>query len=411
MKKSIVQITSLVLFGIFSAIFLVGCNTKCTKTLTYVKQVPIYRALGEIRASFAIKEPTALLNPGKIHVKGNLLFIVDQRKGVHVVNNADPANPAFIKFIQAAECIDVSTYQNMMIVNQGPDLVTLNIQDINNIQFVGRQNNVMNTDLIKQDSFVVDYQEKEVVEVVEDANCGSGGGFGMREDVVFSPQVGGNSSGVSGSMARFSVIGDFLYVVDNNAIISFGLKNQQSPKMLQSQQLGNNMETIFGFSDKIFIGSATGMFIMEANNGNPRFLSSFNHARGCDPVVVRGNQAFVTLRGNGACGEAEDELHVVDITNLLQPSLQHSFPMNEPYGLGIDDQVLAVCDGSAGLRLFDGQKIPNLLLNEFAPIKEGKTYDVIMLGSHLILTSDIGIFQYDISSPQQPLKLSALFAK
>lgn len=413
MKKSYRLLSIVFVFSFISAIFLSGCRTTCEQTRVYIKLIPIYESLNDIRSSFLVKEPVALEKPGKIYVLNDLLFIVDKGKGFHIVDNTNINAPKFLKFVQMHACSDITSLNGNLYVSQGPDIVTLNITDINNITVQNRLIKVAFEDQIKADSFVVDQIEKEVVEVIQDADCGSSSwGFGMREELDFMASENGTSStGLTGSMARLNVVEDYLYLVDNNSILTFSLSNPNKPVFNVKQSFGAGIETIYNQGDYLFIGTTTGMLIFEHNNGNPKFVSNFNHARGCDPVVVKDNLAYVTLRGNDRCGAAPSELNILDITNIKNPVLVENYSMNDPHGLGIRNGVLAICDGASGLRLFDVTKTNSLLQNEFATETGMKTYDVIMLDNHIILSSDEGIFQYDISNPSKPIRTSSLFSK
>lgn len=75
-----------------------------------------------------------------------------------------------------------------------------------------------------------------------------------------------------------------------------------------------------------------------------------------------------------------------------------SYNMTAPYGLGIDDEVLFVCDGSAGLKVFnaaDPYLISEHLLATFPNIN---AYDVIPLGSSLLMIGADGFYQYDYTN-------------
>jgi hypothetical protein len=412
MKNSVHTSLLLVLFSIISAIFFSSCRTTCTQTRTYIKKTPVYNSLKDIRSSFKVHDTQELENPGKIHVKGDYLFIVDWGKGFHIVDNSDKSNPLFIKFVALRGCTDVVSNNDVLYVNQGPDIVSISIQDIQSISILNRSNNVMNMHLVKEDSFVVEYTEKEVVEVIEDADCGRQS-FGMRFESMDSrsESSSGGGSSSSGSMARFAVIGGFLYIVDDVNLRVFTLSDPNKPVQTNVQNLGSGVETIFAKDNHLFIGTNTGMFIFVVSNGKAQFLSQFRHARGCDPVVIDGDLAYITLRGNGACGMANDELNIVDISNIQDPILQHSFPMNEPYGLGIIENTLAICDGEAGLRIFDSSNPSTIMQNELANETGMKAFDLIMSPSHLILTAEEGIFQYNIEQPDKPILKSTLFSK
>ena len=58
-----------------------------------------------------------------------------------------------------------------------------------------------------------------------------------------------------------------------------------------------NVETIFPFKDKLFIGSQNGMFVYNINNAdNPSLVGQFSHVQSCDPVIADDDYAYVTLR-------------------------------------------------------------------------------------------------------------------
>ncbi|MBK8279937.1 MAG: hypothetical protein IPK94_07395 [Saprospiraceae bacterium] len=55
-------------------------------------------------------------------------------------------------------------------------------------------------------------------------------------------------------------------------------------------------------------------------------LSTFSHARACDPVYVEGDIAYITLRNGTRCENFTNELDVVDITNITSPRLIKNTP-------------------------------------------------------------------------------------
>jgi hypothetical protein len=69
--------------------------------------------------------------------------------------------------------------------------------------------------------------------------------------------------------------------------------------------------------------------------------------------------------------------------------------MHNPHGLGIDSGVLFICDGSAGLKVFDASN-PNKI-EEIQRFPGINTFDVIPVGSkkNLIMVGNDRIYQYD----------------
>ena len=105
------------------------------------------------------------------------------------------------------------------------------------------------------------------------------------------------------------------------------------------------------------------------------------------------NYAYVTLRGGNGCGALESGLFIVDISDIQNPELTISYPMDEPYGLGIQNEKIFVCDGSSGLKVYDKTDVEDLkMLDHFRDIV---TFDVIPLESHLIMVGEGVLYQYE----------------
>jgi hypothetical protein len=108
--------------------------------------------------------------------------------------------------------------------------------------------------------------------------------------------------------------------------------------------------------------------------------------------VVDGDYAYVTLRGGNMCGATSSGLFIVDISDITKPELTISYPMDGPYGLGIKDEKLFVCDGDSGLKVYDKTDVEDLVsLNHFENIN---TFDVIPLENSLLMVGEDVLYQY-----------------
>ena len=97
----------------------------------------------------------------------------------------------------------------------------------------------------------------------------------------------------------------------------------------------------------------TGLFIYDISNGAaPVNEGQFMHARACDPVVADNDYAYVTLRSGTFCSGIDNELDVINIQYSF-PSLVKIYPMTNPHGLSKDGNLLFVCDGKDGLKIYD----------------------------------------------------------
>ena len=224
-----------------------------------------------------------------------------------------------------------------------------------------------------------------------------------------SANIAANSqSGTGGSTARFTIAGNYLYVVDHTSLKSFDISNHANPVFKSKTEIGINIETIFPYQDKLFIGSSSSMYIYSLTDpAKPVKTAKADYTirMSCDPVIAKDSVAYATLRATGPCGGSSSALVVYDIKNISSPVLIRTVSLNAPYGLGIKDSALYVCEGQGGLLVFD-------IRNAYNPIqvnnKTGYTfYDVIPYGNILICQLNDGFALYDIgTNPLQPVFLS-----
>lgn len=225
-----------------------------------------------------------------------------------------------------------------------------------------------------------------------------------------SASGGGQATGAGGSTARFTIAGNYLYVVDNTSLKAFDISNPAAAPVLKSTtDVGINIETIFPYQDKLFIGSSMSMHIFSlANPATPQRLAKADYMvrMSCDPVVAKDSTAYATLNATGPCGGTSSQLVIYNIKDITKPLFQTSFSLVAPHGLGVSDSALYVCDGAAGLKVFNTR-------NTFSPIylrtiTNETFYDVIPYGNILICQLSDGIALYDISTRHQPVFLSKI---
>lgn len=219
-----------------------------------------------------------------------------------------------------------------------------------------------------------------------------------------------NSSGQGGSLARFTVMGNYLYTVSNQDLKVFDITNPAQPVFKRSVPVGFEIETIYPFKDKLFIGSTSVVYIFSiADPSNPQKLSeaiSPNVIRRCDPVVAKDTVAYATLRTNGPCGGTQSILAVYDIRDINHPVQKSAQPLSEPYGLGYLDNTLYVCDKYGGLKVYDISKAYNPVLIRSVP--GASLIDVIPYDDVLVGWSADGMVLYDITERQNPVEITQI---
>ena len=223
---------------------------------------------------------------------------------------------------------------------------------------------------------------------------------------------GAASTGAGGSTARFTIAGNYLYVVDNLSLKAFDISSNTTPVYKSKTEIGINIETIFPYQDKLFIGSSSTMYIYSLSDPTrPTQLGKAEYTirMACDPVVARDSVAYATLRSTGRCGGSQSALVVYNIKNISSPQLMRSLFLVETYGLGIKNNSLYVCEGQNGIRVFNITKAYDPIQVSDIRVNNTTFYDVIPYANILIAQVNDGFILYDIgTNPMQPAFLSRI---
>ncbi len=208
-----------------------------------------------------------------------------------------------------------------------------------------------------------------------------------------------SNTGQGGSMAKFAIQGNFMYKVEGSILKIYDVSNTSKTVLLNSIDLQNTgVETIFCNSQYLFFGTQNGMLIYGLSKPSvPNYISTYTHVVSCDPVVVQGNIAYVTLSSGNACNRGLDQLEVIDISDISNPTLLKIYRMGNPKGMAVAGKYLYVCDQLAGFKVMD--ITDNMNIVEVNSIKTLLAYDVIASANVLTITSTSGVYQYDCTDP------------
>ena len=257
----------------------------------------------------------------------------------------------------------------------------------------------------KSKGVVTNWEVKEVTETVEYnpekyywlGLSSSRMEYSMLDGSGISPSQA-SQTGVGGSMARFIIYQSAFYVLKPNELEVFDISNTSNFSSVKKIYLNRVAETVFISNKKLFIGTQTGMEIYDLEDSkNPTYLSDFNHVQSCDPVVVDGDLAYVTLRSGTFCGGFNNQLDVIDISDITAPELLKSYPMTSPHGLGINGNTLFICDGNDGLKIYDASNSLTITDNMIKHYPDLNAIDVIPLPNILLTIAEDGLYQYDYS--------------
>jgi len=362
---------------------------------------------------------------GKIYLYDQTLYVSELTRGIRQLGISSPSNPENLGLIKIAGNHDTALRgtadgRRILYADSYADLIVLDVTNpaapkaLDTLRNIFGQAVTMRwgddillgrpTDLLIDDIGGVEgcwgCTEKST-----SYTTAMSGSSGVRTAADASGASGaGSSSGRGGSMARFAVVDDYLYCVDYNQLYVFEIEDPAKPRFVNRVQIGWGVETLFPYSNYLFIGGESGMFIYSRTDPrNPKYVSMFQHARSCDPVVVEGSFAYVTLRGGTRCGTVVSALHVVSVADLFNPKIIASYPLPQPMGLDVRSKIAYVCDDSAGVVVLDATD--PVRIHEVARITDKPGYDTILQNDMLIVVSEGAVSFYNVSHPDAPILL------
>jgi hypothetical protein len=351
----------------------------------------------------------------KIYLIDDLLVRSDPSADIRLYSIANPAALQLLSTIQVLGNNDVAVKGEYMYADQNENLLVYDISNRMSPVAVDTIRNVFR-EIWAQQRFV-----SEPIGFVDQGSVGGAsgcGGCGSSEDVmVAAPQTSGRSvssgdvsegsGGKGGSLARFAIVGNYLYCIDYSNLSVYDISDPAAPRYKNSVNVGWQIETLFPVGNELFIGSRSGMYRYTiAAPENPEKLSEFGHQNSCDPVVVEGTRAYVTLRGGTECGGYSNQMDILDITNRRNPVLLKTVPLDGPYGLTVTEGTAIVCDGASGVKIIDTKDLANI--RTIATIPGIIAHDVILHNNFLFVTTTTGIWVYNVEHLDNPVKVVRL---
>lgn len=222
-----------------------------------------------------------------------------------------------------------------------------------------------------------------------------------------APSEVGFTSGIGGSMAQFTVYNGNLYLLQSDKLQTYSLQNPEAPANVHTLTVGQDAETLFPYAGNLYVGTQSGMHIVSLENPHqPQRASTYEHITSCDPVVVEGNYAYLTLRTESSCRWGVDQLEILDIRNPYNPQFIFEMMMNNPKGLAVNNGILYVTNGNSGLMVLDvSNPYSPTVIREYTDFNG---YDVIFTHRSLLMVGADGLVQYDPADPANLRQLSVI---
>lgn len=412
-KKLSLLLVCLIAAG--GALLLPGC-LKDKVIESYKIYTPVYTLKSSVLTSINGNPGQSITQAGQIYTKGSFIYLNDVNKGVHIIDNSDPAHPTQTAFLNIPGNENIAIRGNILYADMYNDLLAVDISNPHQAKITGTLWNFFTGRAYGQDSgyVITSWITKDTSFAT--ATPGSRGLYIVPGTIYYTSNAAlvpaaasaaAAATGTAGSTATMALIGDYLYAIPERHLLSVvKLTDSSKPSLISSNFAGIDLETIFPIQNKLFLGSKEGVYVYSIDNAaQPVQLSEFKHGTACDPVIADQDYAYVTLHAGTYCGGASNELDVLNAQNISQASLLKTYPMTSPSGLGKDGSLLFVCDGPA-VKVFNTSDPANLQL--LTSLSVSNAYDVIAANHLLLVVSTGGLYQFDYSDPNHIVSLSYL---
>lgn len=327
--------------------------------------------------------PDSLLYPVSMTLAGDRLLVSDSYTGLHVYDVSNLTAPTKV--------IRIPLHYNQSSAVKDDIIYTNSIDQLQAIRVTGSTYQVVAK---------IGSEYRPIDDMPMDRTPG---GYGCACNNSIDAVPTSSPSG-SSSFATFAMVDDYLYRVMDGTMHVYDVTTAAKPKELSTVRIGWDVQTLQPSQTMLFLGGFRGMYIYDRSDPkHPKAIGQIQHTTACDPVVVNGSVAFITLRQTG-CGGAADELMCVSIKDPRTPRILGEKPLATPYGLAVQNQQLYVSHGEGGYSLMDVSQPTEPSVQ--ATWVGSPARDFIWSGNTLFVLGDHNVSIYDVSDPLTPRLLS-----
>jgi hypothetical protein len=105
---------------------------------------PILMSRTDMESSVDLGEARPIIAPGKIWVYNNNIFLIEQYRGIHIIDNSNPSASKAIGFIQVDGCTDITMKGNIIYANNAVDMIGIKGNtDFSSVEVVTRNRNML----------------------------------------------------------------------------------------------------------------------------------------------------------------------------------------------------------------------------------------------------------------------------
>src|SRR5882672_8973136 len=136
MKKHFYPTLLSLLAGTFLLLPLSGCDKSGPKLYTVYE--PIYTSRVAVLAAINGNPAQGIDSAGKIYVQGSYIFINDPNKGIHVIDNRNPAHPIQAAFLAIPGNQDIAIKGNTLYADMYDALLAIDISDPRHVKITSQ---------------------------------------------------------------------------------------------------------------------------------------------------------------------------------------------------------------------------------------------------------------------------------
>ena len=372
-------------------------------------KVPVYTSIQDLRAQFSIGDPKPIESIKRIAHRENTLYLLEEDKGIHVVDFSDTQNVQKQAFITAPGIEDFVIVDGHLYFAQASDMVTLDISNPSAISLVQTRGRSFNTQMIKQDSFITGYVEKEVVETRSNVSCSES----FIEPAIDEP-LGLSREPHVAMHAR----NNHIYASDNTHFFAIDATVRTKITFSHIQEFfGDGLGPSYVSSNSRFVFAGNPSFIsafdIQNNPGRPPRISAFWAGGSCHHFFVDNDLMFVPHFGKEDVNCSDRNLFtLVDVSNEFAPIVIDRFILTQPKYASSHDGQMVLCDGTGGFRTFN---IKNISPNSFLQQQQVFNEDIEASVSHsmkdlIIIWGENGLHFFGTRNPFQ-LELKSRLAQ
>ncbi len=106
-----------------------GILLSASDPVYYGDFTPVFMQRSEMEKAVKLEAAQPLHNPGKIYLFDKYILVNEKYKGIHIIDNSNPAEPINVAFLHIDGCIDMAMKNNVLYADNAIDLIALKTTD------------------------------------------------------------------------------------------------------------------------------------------------------------------------------------------------------------------------------------------------------------------------------------------